>query len=247
MPSISRPTGRCSVSFAPHELYEATVLTPEAVTANSGFISWEEQPSAFKRYPNFLPRIPCDGLPMLQALRAARTVTDTRDFDGTPYYRLSTPSAGNLHPLELYVQIRGIKGIVSGIYHLDALRDELVLLEEVGAGLEPMLGYANRFEGMLILFSLVPYRSEWKYGHRAWRYCFMDAGHQAGALLAAFHAAGLTLCAVPAFDAAALNTFMGFDGEEHACLAFAAGREIIPGVPRVSGWSGARSSMRWRR
>jgi SagB-type dehydrogenase family enzyme len=195
------------------------------VTANSGFLSWEEQPSAFKHYPEFLPRIPCDDRLMMQALRTARTVTDTRDFDGTPYHRLSTPSAGNLHPLELYVQIRGVEGTVSGIYHLDALHDALVRIEEVGAGFEPMMGYANRFEGMLILLSIVPYRSEWKYGHRAWRYCFMDAGHQAGALMAAFHAVGLTLSVVPAFDKEALNRFMGFEDQEYACLAFAMGQE----------------------
>lgn len=114
---------------------------------------------------------------------------------------------------------------MSGIYHLDALNDELVMIEEVGAGLEPMLGYAHRFEGMLIVLSLVPFRSEWKYGRRAWRYCFMDAGHQLGALLAAFETVGQSAQVPPAFDAAALNTFLGFDTQEFACLALAVGQE----------------------
>lgn len=162
---------------------------------------------------------------MMQALRTARTVTDVQDFDGTPYYRLSTPSAGNLHPLEIYVQIRGIDGIPSGIYHLDALHDELVRIEEVGAGFESMLGYENRFEGLLILMTLVPFRSEWKYGHRGWRYCFMDAGHQLGALLAAFDAVGLSAAVPPEFDRGALDAFMGFENQEFACMALAVGQE----------------------
>ncbi len=206
-------------------IYEATCLTPETVSNESGFISWEEQPSLFKRYPAFLKRMDCSGQPVLRALHAARSVTDVQDFDGTPYYRLSTPSAGNLHPLELYVQLRGIKGVASGIYHLDAAHDELVLIEEVGAGLEPMLGYAHRFEGALILFSFVPYRSEWKYGARAWRYCYMDAGHQLSALLCALKHEGLETAPTPEFDAQALQRFMGFGHQEFAALSLAVGRE----------------------
>lgn len=118
-----------------------------------------------------------------------------------------------------------MEGLPSGIYHLDALHDRLVRIEEVGAGFETMMGYANRFEGLLILLSLVPYRSEWKYGHRAWRYCLMDAGHQVGALLTAFNACETPLAVPPAFDRAALDTFMGFDGREFACLALAVGAE----------------------
>lgn len=220
-----RPTARCIVSSAAHEAYDATCLTPEGARGERPFLSWEEQPSPFKHYPDFLPRLLFDDRPLLRALHTARSVTDVRDFDGKPYYRLSTPSAGNLHPVELYVQFRGVEGIASGVYHLDALNDALVMIVEVGTGLEPMLGYAHRFEGALILLSLVPYRSEWKYGHRAWRYCFMDAGHQAGALLAAFNTVGMQAAATPKCDRAALNAFMGFDDQEFTCLAFAVGKE----------------------
>ena len=58
--------------------------------------------------------------------------------------RLNVPSAGNLHPVELYVQIRGIKGIISGIYHIDALEERLVLLREIERdGLETYVGSYN--------------------------------------------------------------------------------------------------------
>ena len=207
------------------DIYGQTLLSPEGVTANSGFVTWEEQPSPFKRYPDFLPRYTLETLPLLRALRVARTVTDIADFEGTPYRRLSTPSAGNLHPLELYVQIRGVEGIPNGIYHLDALHDVLVRIEEIGAGFETMMGYANRFEGVLILLSLVPYRSEWKYGHRAWRYCFMDAGHQVGTLLNALNSADIPFTVPPAFDREALERFMGFGDQEYACMVLACGSE----------------------
>lgn len=225
-PAIRTKSGcRSDPHLEAQNLYDTTCLTPDAAASESGFISWEEQPHAFKRYPAFLKRIACSGHPVLRALHAARSVTDVQDFDGMPYYRLSTPSAGNLHPLELYVQLRGIEGFISGIYHLDALHNELVLIEEVGAGFEPMLGYAHRFEGALILISIVPYRSEWKYGDRAWRYCLMDAGHQLSALVSALKHEGLEAASTPGFDAIALQRFMGFEHQEFAALSLAVGRE----------------------
>lgn len=205
------------------ECYDATRLDPADVSANSGFIEWAAQPSPFKHYPDFLPRIAPEGIALLEAVRRARTITDTQDFDSTPYHRLSTPSAGNLHPLELYVQVRGMAGVPSGIYHLDARQDLLVQLCEVGAGLERFAGLEHRFQGMLIFISLVPYRSEWKYGHRAWRYCWMDAGHQLGTLQASFEAAGETLSPLTITDTSGLEQFMGFDGQEFAAAMLSCG------------------------
>ena len=207
-----------------HEVYEATALTPLKVARNSGYVDWASQPSLFKRYPDFLYRIGFDTHPQLQPLFLARRITFETAVGGKPYYRLNTPSAGNLHPVELYVQIRGVKGVLSGIYHVDARHSELVLIRECGAdGLEPSVGMPHRFEGFIFVLSVVPYRSEWKYGHRAWRYCYMDAGHQLGALSAAMEVGGLALSAVEGVDMNALGRTMGFGQEEFACAVLTAG------------------------
>ena len=204
------------------EVYDATALTPLKVARSSGYIDWASQPTLFKRYPDFLYRCSADGHPeLLQAVRARR-ITSEKAVGNKPYYQLSIPSAGNLHPLELYVQIRGVKGVLSGIYHVDPLKEELVLLRECGGGLEPLVGLEHRFDGLLYILSVVPFRSEWKYGERAWRYCYMDAGHQLGALCAAQEAPVRLL---PDIDRVELNRFMGFDGQEFVCAAVAAGSE----------------------
>jgi SagB-type dehydrogenase family enzyme len=206
-----------------HDIYDATALTPLRVARSSGYIDWASQPSLFKHYPDFLYRIGFDAVDALTPIARARRITSQAEVGGKPYRRLNTPSAGNLHPVELYVQVRGVKGVLSGIYHVDAQREELVLLQECGAeGLEPLLGMAHRFEGFLFILSVVPFRSEWKYGVRAWRYCYMDAGHQLGALCAAQEAAYEVLTGI---DSAALNRVMGFDGQEFACAAVAVGAE----------------------
>lgn len=134
------------------------------------------------------------------------------------------PSAGNLHPVELYVQIRGIKGVISGIYHVDSINDSLVLIKEVDDdGIEPSVGLDEKLYGVIFIVSATPYRSEWKYGDRALRYCYLDVGHQIGAIKAASYICGYKLTILSDFDLNALNTQMGFNDQEFACAALAVG------------------------
>jgi SagB-type dehydrogenase family enzyme len=129
--------------------------------------------------------------------------------------QLNTPSAGNLHPLELYVQIRGVKGIISGIYHVDAGNSELVLIQEVERdGIESFVGLQKRCNGFIFLLSTVAFRAEWKYGSRAFRYCYLDVGHQLGAINAALKLHGREMTILSDFDTTLANEFMGFRDDE---------------------------------
>ncbi|WP_345975748.1 nitroreductase family protein [Sulfurimonas sp. HSL3-7] len=209
-----------------HEAYDATALTPMRVARLSGYIDWASQPSVFKHYPEFLFRYPFGTNPALRRAELSRMVTFEGVVGSKPYLRLNTPSAGNLHPVELYVQIRGVKGVLSGIYHVDAGANAMVLIREIERdGLEPALGMQKRFEGMLFVVSVVPFRSEWKYGDRALRYCYMDAGHQVGAVCASAAVGGHTATILSGFDADCLNRTMGFGGQEFAAAAVAIGQE----------------------
>ncbi len=209
----------------PDSLYHRTALTPLRAAQATGFIDWSMQPSLFKRYPDALFGYDVDTCEALQTIALARCVTSEQEIGGRPYRRLNTPSAGNLHPIELYVQIRGIKGVIGGIYHVDARRNRIVLLKEVeGEGLEPLVGISGRLKGMLFVMSVVPFRSIWKYGERAWRYCYLDAGHQLGALQAAAVATTQQLTILSGFDADRLGSVMGFGGEEYIAAAATVGR-----------------------
>lgn len=202
------------------ERFDATRLTPRLVAVKSGFLDWESQPSRFKHYPDFCYRLSREALGAFGYLLDLRYVSDTQMHGAKPYERLNVPSAGNLHPCELYLQLRGLEGIVSGIYHVDAQRRELVLIREIERdGLEPYVGLSGRFNGILALLSLVPFRSYWKYGARSWRYCYLDAGHQLGVLRSAFE--GATLCS--GFEVAPLDAAMGFGIDETSCCVAAFG------------------------
>lgn len=202
--------------------FEETKLTPALATSSKTLIEWQEQPSRFKHYPNFLFRYQLDkNDPFDNFCLKLRTITQTLQYD-LPYHRLNVPSAGNLHPIEIYLQLRKVPGKMGGIYHLDVEKRELVLIQEIGKeGLEPYLGYEIRQEGVIVMLSTVYFRSAWKYGKRAWRYQLLDMGHQIGALIAAatFYDKPLQFCKESDFNA--LNQLLGF-GEQEQMLCMAA-------------------------
>ncbi|AFV97694.1 MULTISPECIES: nitroreductase family protein [unclassified Sulfuricurvum] len=173
---------------------ESTLLTREWVANQQSFLDWESQPSSFKQYPHFCYRVPLRDHPSLEWLVQTRCITDEHIIAKKPYRRLNVPSAGNLHPIEIYVQLRNVAGLLSGIYHLDVLHEELVMIAEIaGEGIEPYVGLDKRFSGVIAVLSLVPFRSSWKYGLRAWRYLYLDLGHQIHALCASVRHFGLSL------------------------------------------------------
>lgn len=192
---------------------EQTLLTREWVAAKQTFLDWDAQPAMFKHYPHFCYRVRLSDHPSLAWLRETRAITDEHTVALKPYRRLNVPSAGNLHPIELYVQIRNITGLLSGIYHYDVLHEELVMIREIaGEGIEPYVGLDKRFSGVIVMISLVPFRSSWKYGLRAWRYLYLDLGHQINALCASVEYFGLKCTKWPVTQE--LNTIMGLGEDE---------------------------------
>lgn len=197
------------------EMHAQTKLTPQSVAMKTGFLDWGSQPAMFKRYPSFLFRYKAEDIPALSWLFRARQITSTHTIGSAPYHRLNVPSAGNLHPLELYVQIRGVKGVLSGVYHLDVPNEELVLIRDLEKdGVEPCLGIERRLRGIIVMVSLVPFRSYWKYGLRSWRYLFLDAGHQLATIAAIAEEEGQELTLLSDFDQERLGQVMGFEGKE---------------------------------
>lgn len=206
------------------EVRDQTLLTPERVAKKTTFLDWDSQPSSFKHYPHFCYRVPLCNHPSLQWLMETRCITSEQLVAQKPYYRFNVPSAGNLQPIEIYVQIRNITGLLSGLYHLDVLTQELVLITEIGAaGIEPYLGLEDRFNGVLVMLSLVPFRSSWKYGLRAWRYLFLDLGHQIGALSSSVRHFGLNLTKMFTPDTDALNRVMGMGEDERIVAVYGVG------------------------
>lgn len=111
------------------------------------------------------------------------------------------PSAGNLHPVEVYLATAALPGWDAGLYHY---RVPDHTLEQRGTGnwvewLSNLAGKKHRPD-LIALLTVVPSRSAWKYGERAFRYCLLDAGHAVEALRLAGLALGLRVEVVGGFS-----------------------------------------------
>lgn len=188
-----------------------------SVRTNPNYLSWEDQPSTYKSYPDSYQKVKLD-LEKAEDnfLYHIAGLTAKKSYPSGEYYLRINPSAGALYPNELYLQIRGVEGKENGIYHYDVRASSLTLVKTISEteGIEPYFGYMKAMKGYLFLVSAVYYRSSWKYKTRAFRYCLLDAGHLLGCIEAAAllkqHAAEM----VYQIDREKLNRMFGFEERE---------------------------------
>ncbi|HEX6417534.1 MAG TPA: nitroreductase family protein [Acidimicrobiales bacterium] len=128
--------------------------------------------------------------------RVAHTV------DGAPVWFRSAMSAGNLHPVEVYV-------IGEDVHHYHPLDHALVRLRR---------GVHVSDEPALVLTG-IPFRTCWKYGERGWRHLWWDAGALLANLLAAAGAHGVPARIMAGFPDAAVAALVGVDGVDEVPLA----------------------------
>ena len=162
--------------------HKQTIHTWESVRSGRG-MDWSLQPKVFKQYPQAFATVSLDKLPDLRDfLHRSCGLTAKKVYPGGSYALRANPSAGALYPCELYLQARGVFGLVDGIYHFEPFSRKIRLLHPLSWG-EGIEGYGERvemIEGLVFLVTAIYYRSSWKYGHRALRYGLLDSGHLLG-------------------------------------------------------------------
>lgn len=130
-------------------------------------------------------------------------------------------SAGNLHPVEVYL-------VRSGVHHYDPLDHALVRLRESGE-------VPEQGPGATVILSGIPFRTCWKYGERGWRHLWWDAGTMLANLLAVATAHGLEARVLTAFADDAVSQLVGIDGlEEMPLVVVELGAEALSVPPAGS-------------
>ncbi len=224
-------------------IHRQTIHTPASVRAG-GWPDWSSQPQVFKRYPASFARCSLVSLPALRRLLfLCAGLTACRQYGGTTLYLRANPSAGALYPCELYVQARGVAGLANGIYHYEPGEETLCQLHRLDRdGLESCCEDNRRVEGLVLLVSAIYYRSSWKYGDRALRYCLLDSGHLLGGIEAAALCRQEDYAILCRIDRQRIAHCFGFGGQEHGMAMVVLGRrchERVPGLdmrlPFVSG------------
>lgn len=108
------------------------------------------------------------------------------DVNSNCSYLRTTPSAGALHPLDLFVYARHVEGLESGVYYYLPQENKVVqicgLLGDSVA--DCFFNAAGSSDSAVLLFITSSFwRSRFKYGHRGMRFCLMESGHMAQNML----------------------------------------------------------------
>ena len=150
------------------------------------------------------------------------------------FYLRTAPSAGALHPLNLYAFIRKVEHFDPGLYRLNRPSTHLDLLSEQDLTddlAEALLGQKFiRKASVNLVFTAVADRCRAKYEERAYRYIYMDAGHACQNLYLAATAMGLGCCSIGAFFDCEVDRLLRIDGEtETSVYAVSIGLLSKPG------------------
>jgi len=215
---------------------------------------WEAKPALYKEYPE-APKIdlpsfePSHVMSLDEALRQRKSI---RDFQDKPiskrqlsyllwastgiqrqqdgYAFRTAPSAGALYPIETYVIVNNVKALEAGLYHYSIRDHHLELLAR--RELRHQIAAAALGQTMcaaapaVFVWSAVFERCKWKYGQRAYRYIYLDAGHIAENLALAAVSLNLGTCEIGALFDDHVNAILGIDGIEESVLCMA-----VAGVP----------------
>ncbi|MEO0988460.1 MAG: nitroreductase family protein [Cyanobacteria bacterium J06639_14] len=196
--------------------HELTDHSYQSVKINPNYVDSSTQPSAYKTYPNFYRRYPLlEGNATHELIKLTSAITLEKQYRHYTSQLRVNPSAGGLYPTELYVQIRGVDGIINGLYHLEISNNVLTLIYElIDDGLEAYICPGKTIRGLIFLMSCVYFRSSWKYEARSLRYCFLDSGHHLGAIEAAAYGFNRQAEFIFDFNKTGLNEILGFENKE---------------------------------
>lgn len=230
------------------QFHEETKYSPRKM---AHMTTWAKPAPPFKEYAEPLAVMPLpapqteNGLPLFEAIRRRRSWRDftpepisleqlaqllwaTQGLTGHagPHLLRASASAGALYPNETYLFIHRVQNCPPGIWHYEVRKHRLCQLAEGDfstAIARACLGQNACAEAAVVFaWGAVVDRCAWKYGDRAYRYIYLDAGHIGAQLQLAAVAVGLASVNIGAFFDDEVNNLLGLDGEQEIVVYLAA-------------------------
>jgi len=147
----------------------------------------------------------------------------------------TVPSGGARHPFETYIAIQAVEGLEPGLYRylpMENVGAKAAKIEHMG----PIENYKETITAMLanqawaakapiiLFYTCVPYRAEWRYVHAAHRVVLIDLGHLGQNAMLSAVALGLGSCCMAAYDQQLCDEALGLDGlNEYTVYAVSVG------------------------
>jgi SagB-type dehydrogenase family enzyme len=133
--------------------------------------------------------------------------------------RRTVPSAGSRHPFETYLAVERVAGLPAGLYRYQPLDHALCALPAIRDQAQSLVDacWDQRFvaqAAVVFVWTVVPYRTEWRYATISHKVIAVDAGHVCQNLYLACESIGAGTCAIGAYDQQKIDALLGVDGEE---------------------------------
>jgi SagB-type dehydrogenase family enzyme len=128
--------------------------------------------------------------------------------------RRTVPSAGSRHPFETYLLVHRVEGLEVGVYRYLALEHQLAQIYTDPDLAEKSRSACTSFAGqaaVVFAWTVIPYRTEWRYGAIAIKLIAQDTGHVCQNLYLAVEAIGAGTCAVGAYMQDEMDTLLKVD------------------------------------
>jgi len=139
----------------------------------------------------------------------------------------TVPSGGGMHPFETYLVVNRVTGVEPGLYRYLALEHKLYPVDLREGNWEERIGEASNgqtFVGkgaVAFVWSVRPYRTEWRYGDDSLKDVLISVGHICQNLYLACEAIGAGTCAIAAYQQDELDDLIGVDGHDEIALYLA--------------------------
>jgi SagB-type dehydrogenase family enzyme len=157
-----------------------------------------------------------------QLLWSAQGITSSRGLR-------TSPSAGALYPLTLFVVVGDVNGLSPGIYQYDP--EEHSLLKTTDGDSRKLLQKAALDQScigdaaVIFVFTAIYQRTTWKYGKRGVRYVHMEVGHAGQNLFLQAEALHLGTVVVGAFDDNEVRDVLKLDSDIQPLSLMPVGRK----------------------
>jgi SagB-type dehydrogenase family enzyme len=140
------------------------------------------------------------------------------------------PTGGATNAMETYVFVNGVEGIEKGLYLYLQNKHQLALID-ADSSLEDRVNQAlyQQLRGaqMVLFFTAVPYRSEYKYSFAAHKMIAMEAGHAGQNASLSAEVIDCGACCLAAYNQDLCDLLLQVDGEqEFTTYAITIGKKV---------------------
>jgi SagB-type dehydrogenase family enzyme len=130
----------------------------------------------------------------------------------------TVPSAGARHPFETYLLVNNVSSLSPGLYRYLGVEHKLCFLRHEPEIIEKFheASYEQFVDKSAVVFmwTVIPYRTEWRYGALAHKMIAQDSGHMCQNLYLACESLGIGTCALGSYNQAMMDELLGVDGKD---------------------------------